>query len=74
MRSRLPIHYLGPVLETIGYWYHTALLIVERNASGLVPLEHLRQAGYPRVYRQLDLAAIQLVRPHPPLRLATTST
>ena len=60
MRSKIPIHYLGPVLETLGYWYHTALLVVERNAAGLVPLEHLRQAGYPRVYRQLDLAALQL--------------
>jgi hypothetical protein len=60
MRNRISIHHLGPLLEVLGYWYHTALIIVERNAAGLVPLEHLRQAGYPRVYRQLDLAAIQL--------------
>lgn len=60
MRSKMPIHHLGPALESLGYWYHTALIIVERNAAGLVPLEYLRQAGYPRVYRQLDLAAIQL--------------
>ena len=60
MRSRVSIHYLGPILEILGYWYHTALLIVERNASGLVPLEHLRQVGYPRLYRQLNLAQIQL--------------
>ena len=60
MRSRISIHYLGPLIEIIGYWYHTALVIVERNASGLVPLEYLRQAGYPRMYRQLEMATIQL--------------
>ena len=60
MRSHISIHHLGPVLEILGYWYHTALVIVERNASGLVPLEYLRQVGYPRMYRQLDLATIQL--------------
>ena len=60
MRNRLSIHYLGPVLEVLGYWYHTALIIVERNASGLVPLEYLRQVGYPRMYRQMDIAQIQL--------------
>jgi hypothetical protein len=60
MRNRVSIHYLGPILEILGYWYHTALIIVERNASGLVPLEYLRQVGYPRMYRQLNLAQIQL--------------
>jgi len=60
MRSRLAVHYVGPLLEELGYWYHSALIIVERNASGLVPLEHLRQNGYPRLYRQMDIAAIQL--------------
>ena len=74
MRSRLSIHHLGPLLETLGYWYHTALLIVERNASGLVPLEYLRQAGYPRVYRQMDIAAIQLADRTPRYGWHTTPT
>jgi hypothetical protein len=48
---------MGMVLAAIGYWYHNALLIVERNNTGLVPLEYLRLANYPRLYRMEQLAA-----------------
>lgn len=52
MQTRFPIEYMGEVLEAIGYWYHTALLAVERNNTGLVPITYLsKDAAYPRLLR-----------------------
>ena len=59
LKAHVPIHLMGMLLAAVGYWYHNALLIVERNNTGLVPLEYLRQQGYPRLYRMENFAAQQ---------------
>jgi len=59
VKAHVPIHLMGMLLAAIGYWYHNALLIVERNNTGLVPLEYLRMASYPRLYRMESFAAQQ---------------
>jgi hypothetical protein len=53
-----PIEDLGELLAKLGYWYHRALLIPERNNFGLLPLDYLRRAHYPRVYRMDFIAQI----------------
>lgn len=57
--SHIPIFNLGAVLELLGYWYHTALIVVERNNFGLVPLQHLQESGYPRLYRMDSIAQMK---------------
>jgi len=57
--THIPIFNLGAVLEVIGYWYHTALVVVERNNFGLVPLQHLQEHAYPRLYRMDTVAEIR---------------
>ncbi len=57
VKAHVPIHMMGMILAALGYWYHNALLIVERNNTGLVPLEYLRLASYPRLYRMEQLAS-----------------
>lgn len=42
---------IGRMVEWLGYLYHTALIVIERNNTGLVPNEFLAQANYPRLYR-----------------------
>lgn len=59
-RGHYPVEDLGELLEFLGYWYHTALLIPERNNFGLLPLDYLRRANYPRLYR-MDFIAQQVV-------------
>ena len=51
-----PVEDLGELLEAIGYWYHTALVIPERNNHGILPTDYLRRAHYPRLYRMRPLA------------------
>lgn len=53
-----PVEDLGPLTEWIGYSYHTALILVERNNHGILPLDYLRRARYPRLYRMDFLAQI----------------
>jgi hypothetical protein len=55
-KSHIPIEYLGGLLDELGYYYHIALIIVERNNAGLVPLADLNARGYPRLYRHKDIA------------------
>jgi len=51
-KSGIPIAYSSSLLEYLGYWYHTALIIGERNNAGIMPLELLStDAWYPRLYR-----------------------
>ncbi len=58
METRYPIEYLGEVLEVLGYAYHTALIVVERNNTGLVPITYLSTvAYYPRLYRLPNFGA-----------------
>jgi hypothetical protein len=56
-KSHIPVEYLSGLVEELGWYYHTALIIVERNNSGLVPLSQLQESGYPRLYRHKDIAA-----------------
>lgn len=51
LRAHVPVEDLGELLEWLGYWYHTALLGPERNNHGILPLDYLKRANYPRVYR-----------------------
>lgn len=56
VKAHVPIEDLGFYVEWIGYWYYTALIGVERNNMGLVPLTYLKQQRYPRQYRMEPLA------------------
>lgn len=56
MKAHMPIEDLGPFVEWLGYWYHTALVGVERNNAGLVPLQYLQAVKYPRLYRMDSIA------------------
>lgn len=56
METLLPIEEMGDLLEQLGYWYHTALIAVERNNMGLVPITKLRELRYPRLYRMKSIA------------------
>ncbi len=56
METHLPIEYVGELLEELGYQYYTALILVERNNTGLVPVTYLsKDARYPRLYRMPDI-------------------
>lgn len=57
--AHIPVYDLGSYAEIIAYWYFTALLGVERNNFGLVPLQYLQQAGYPRLYRMDTIAQLK---------------
>jgi len=57
--THIPIFNLGSVLEVIGYWYHSALVVVERNNFGLVPLQYLQEHHYPRLYRMDTIAEMK---------------
>jgi len=59
VRAHIPIYDLGRYSEHIGYWYHTALIGVERNSFGLVPLEYLQNQHYPRIYRMDSIAELK---------------
>lgn len=55
METRYPIEYLGELLEELGYQFFTALIVIERNNTGLVPVTYLaKDARYPRLYRMQD--------------------
>ena len=59
LRAHVPIYDLGEIVEVLGYWYHGALIGVERNNFGLVPLQYLQDAGYPRLYRMDSIAELK---------------
>lgn len=59
LRAHVPIYDLGEIVEVMGYWYHGALIGVERNNFGLVPLQYLQDAGYPRLYRMDSIAELK---------------
>ena len=57
MQTRIPLDELGEMVAELGWWYHTALIGVERNNHGMVPLIYLqKQAKYPRLFRMPKLA------------------
>lgn len=53
-----PVEALGELVAHIGYWYHDALLLPERNNAGILPITDLQRLGYPRIWRMGHLAAI----------------
>ena len=53
-----PIELLGELVARIGYWYHTALLLPERNNAGILPITDLQRLRYPRLWRMGPLASI----------------
>jgi len=65
LRAHVPIYELGQLVETIAYWYHTALVGVERNNFGLVPLQLLQDHKYPRLYRMDGIAEVKASRRTP---------
>jgi hypothetical protein len=51
-KSAIPISYLDELIAWLGYRYHTALAIPERNNAGVLPIDRLhRDRWYPRLYR-----------------------
>jgi hypothetical protein len=66
-KSSIPIAYSADLMSWIGYWYHTALLIGERNNAGVMPLELLgNEMWYPRLYRMNRFAEIPLAADRTP--------
>ncbi len=59
VKSHIPVHDLADYAEFLGYWYHTALVGVERNNHGLLPLSQLQDRAYPRMYRMESIAQIK---------------
>jgi hypothetical protein len=57
--SHIPIEDLGEFIEAVGYWYFTALVVVERNSFGILPLDYLHKAHYPRLFRGKPPAQLQ---------------
>ena len=52
METRFPLEYMGELLAALGYWYKTAIIGVERNNTGLVPIMELtKNLEYPRMFR-----------------------
>ena len=59
LKSHLALPTFDSFLEAVGYWYYTALIGVERNNHGMVPLVALQKSHYPRLYRMDSLAQIR---------------
>lgn len=59
--GRLAGDQFGRQLDLLGRWYNEAVVGVERNNQGLVPLITLRDLNYPRIYYQEKegLASVQ---------------
>jgi hypothetical protein len=52
METRYPVEYMGEVLEELAAQYYNALVVVERNNTGLVVVTYLsKEVGYPRLFR-----------------------
>jgi hypothetical protein len=55
-RTHWPIEDLDEVLAWLGHWYHEALIMVERNNHGIVPIVGLQKRfRYTRLYRMANL-------------------
>lgn len=62
MRAHFPIENLHNFLWDLGEWYYWALMIPERNNTGMVPLTYLHNMRYPRMYRPKPMARRQAKR------------
>lgn len=74
LQAHVPVYDLGVVLAMLGYAYFEALIGVERNGPGLVPLEYLRRIGYPRLYRMDPIAELARGHKDPRYGWLTSST
>lgn len=60
-KTHIPVHYLSHLVEWLGYHYYKALVIIERNMAGIVPLDQLAlDRYYPRMYRMDKFAEIPM--------------
>ena len=60
-KSSIPVSYLDELLLWLAEEYHTGLIIVERNAMGILPIDRLyRDHWYPRLYRMDSFAQIHV--------------
>lgn len=57
--GQYPVDELDDMLEWLGYWYYTALIAVERNSVGLVPIVGLKKKQYPRLFRMDKLGLVK---------------
>lgn len=71
-RGYWEVEELGELVEWIAYGYFEALILVERNNHGMLPLDYLRRHLYPRLYRMASLAAIQITDRTPRFGWITT--
>lgn len=62
MYGHFPIEDLHNFLWDLGEWYYWALMIPERNASGIAPLVNLWNLRYPRLYRPKKMASRNTTR------------
>lgn len=57
-KAHIPVSYLNEYLNWLGRYYYDALMVVERNAAGVLPIDRLaRDDWYPRMYRMDRFAA-----------------
>lgn len=60
-KSAIPVSYLDDLLVNLAYYYYTGLIVVERNAPGILPLDRLyRDHWYPRMYRMDKFGELQM--------------
>jgi hypothetical protein len=59
LKAHVPVADLADHLEFLGYWYYVALIGVERNNHGLLPLAQLQERAYPRLFRMDTIAQIK---------------
>lgn len=59
VKAHIPVFDLADYVESLAYWYYTALVGVERNNHGLLPLAQLQERHYPRLYRMESIAQIK---------------
>ncbi len=60
-KSAIPVSYLDELLVELANYYYQALVVVERNNAGILPLDRLyRDHWYPRIYRMDKFGEMQL--------------
>lgn len=60
-KSGIPVSYLDELVAWLGHEYFKALVVVERNNAGVLPLDRLyRDQWYPRLYRMDQFAQFRV--------------
>lgn len=52
-RSHIPVESLGFLLEQMGEYFYSALMVVEANNHGILPISYLKKARYRRLWRPI---------------------